>query len=408
MTRSRKSRFRFADVVTVVGLLAVAVLPLVAGVVDVETWAYEKAGRAISLDENRTLASFPKVPLTLDEYRNFPVRFDRYWDDHFGFRYTTIRGKKWLYRSLFNASDSDRVLVGKDGWLFLKSQDNVEKYVQHVYPYSDKELNERASAFVRLARDFRERNIRYVMVIAPNKHTVYPEYLPDYLVASERTRCDQLVDRINELAPGEVEIVDLRPFLRAAKGEELLYEKMGSHWNGLGAFAGYVAVARHLGLVPLARNRFDQSVESKVFDLSKATMSAAVESVPILEPDNDLADMIGSTEKVWLWPEGKQGDENDAEARRVPFETRAAMPTDSREIVIFRDSFCTRLVDLLAVHFGQATFVWQEHVEEKYISPSTTVVVHEFVERKLMNSTEFHPGGSIGKRESVQMEEKTK
>ena len=87
---------------------------------------------------------------------------------------------------------------------------------------------------------------RFVFVVAPNKHTVYPEQLPAGLGRSDTsTRLDQLAAALHER--GEP-FVDLRPVLMELKQSRRAYQRLGTHCNDVGAHAAYLAIGRRLGL----------------------------------------------------------------------------------------------------------------------------------------------------------------
>src|SRR5262249_41164102 len=86
------------------------------------------------------------------------------------------------------------------------------------------------------------RGIAYVVVVVPEKYSVYPEYLPDHVA---RVTPDTPLDRIVTALAQHPELffVDLRPALRAAKARGQLYYKSDSRWTSPGARVGYEALA---------------------------------------------------------------------------------------------------------------------------------------------------------------------
>src|SRR5512137_1943070 len=54
------------------------------------------------------------------------------------------------------------------------------------------------------------RGIAYLLVIAPNKSTIYPEYMPAIYPRGRRTRLDQMTGFVERNAPG-FPWLDLRP-----------------------------------------------------------------------------------------------------------------------------------------------------------------------------------------------------
>ncbi len=84
----------------------------------------------------------------------------------------------------------------------------------------------------------------FIVVIAPNSHSIYPEHLPGYVNRVwPETRLDQVVRRLQERGSSLI-VVDPRRDLWAAKQQALLYHKYEDHWNSLGAFVAYSASLR--------------------------------------------------------------------------------------------------------------------------------------------------------------------
>ena len=84
--------------------------------------------------------------------------------------------------------------------------------------------------------------IPYLFVVAPSKHDVYPEFMPDRLNrVRDDSRLDQLMAYIEAFFPAPpVDILDLRPTLaEARKSGVRLFHKTDTHWNDRGAWAAY-------------------------------------------------------------------------------------------------------------------------------------------------------------------------
>lgn len=225
-------RVRPSQVALLIVLGALLVAPLASHILGV--------GAAGEQVEKRALASRPPWPSNRAELAGFPRAFDAFVEDRFGFRETFIRlGSRAFYA--LGVSTSADVLIGKDGWLFYASEHDgsaVDGF-RGVNLYSAEELDAWFSFVDEQRRWLAARNIPFIFVAVPNKHTVYPEFLPSWVNrVSPRTRLDQLVER----AAGhpEFHFVDLRERLVAAKGDYPVYLKTGSHWNAIGALLGYL------------------------------------------------------------------------------------------------------------------------------------------------------------------------
>ncbi len=189
----------------------------------------------LSVLERRLLHPVPARPRTLADLTTWPRRFEACYGDRFGLRNTWALLHNLLKYRLFHDATSDQVLLGKDGWLFLRGSIHgspVDDW-RHINLYTSEQLG----AFMRglrLKQDWLARQaIAYLLVIPPNKHSIYPEHLPDYLhPLAPRSALDQLM----AARPAELHLLDLRPVLLRAKGDgRPLYHLTDTHWNAYGA-----------------------------------------------------------------------------------------------------------------------------------------------------------------------------
>ena len=91
---------------------------------------------------------------------------------------------------------------------------------------------------------FAQRNIRFLVVLIPNKETVYQEYMPDYIKRGARTRLDQ-IDQLVKRNP-HLPVLNLTRVLMNKKRSAQIYYKGGTHWNQYGAYWGIKAIMRRL------------------------------------------------------------------------------------------------------------------------------------------------------------------
>ncbi len=139
----------------------------------------------------------------------------------------------------FSKSTNTDVIVGKEGFFFLGNKHNKLIYkTLDIYPYSDSQINMWGESLLDLQQWYESKGIQFIFVIAPNKHSIYGEYLPDWLSVPNRN----LTDKLTQIAKNNnIKLLDLRPVLIESKktNEELLYWKSDSHWNQLGASIGF-------------------------------------------------------------------------------------------------------------------------------------------------------------------------
>jgi alginate O-acetyltransferase complex protein AlgJ len=183
-----------------------------------------------------------------DDLNKFSKDFESYFNDHFGFRHSLIRLNSILHVELLGMSPTDKVVLGKEDWLFYNSADDgisLPDYEGQA-PFQPEELKMIDDNLIRMKNECLRRRIDLLVVIAPSKHTIYSEYLPSRYRPGIRTRLDQIVDtnRSSAKAP----LLDLRAALRQAKTEETypLYYHLDTHWNALGAFKAAVDIMKRL------------------------------------------------------------------------------------------------------------------------------------------------------------------
>ena len=130
--------------------------------------------------ENRELASFPE--LSAANFDNIPTEFEAYYNDHVPFKNLFVKAKTKLDLELLNESSISDVTVGKENWLFYTVSEDGEDALadyQRTNLYTADEKTALADAITSVNEKMKERGIRFVMFEAPNKESVYAEYMPD-------------------------------------------------------------------------------------------------------------------------------------------------------------------------------------------------------------------------------------
>jgi hypothetical protein len=315
-------------------------LSLVFVVISVPLIAWITIGSG-SLDEKRSLAEPPTWPSTWETIKSFPAASDAYLRDHFGLREWLV-GRNTRLRVLVDGGNQ-RVLVGKDDWMFL--------YLDKAVLQSTGILRrvESANRFAREMADLKEalasRDIRFLVAIAPNGATIYEEYLPAWLsFPSVRTTEYDLIKA--GLAQRGVTSVDLRAVLLAAKQNGKLYRKHDSHWTTRGSLIAFNAIAESAGLAS-----WKLPVES--------TLGA-----PRWRSDGDLISLLG------IGTQGAESDEPSTlplpnwEVERFPapiYPTYiASAHRPGKTIMIIGDSFTMEFFQSLVMQQA-ARLIWTHH-----------------------------------------------
>lgn len=343
---------------------------------------------ALSDSEKRTLADLPGLEMTTQSALSFPARFEAYLNDHFGFRREGIQAFNYLQVKCLRRSPEEKVILGREGWLFYAGDRSIEDH-RGLITLTPEELA-KARLVLENRRDWlADQGVRYVFVVAPSKHSIYPEYLPGFLARRGGwTRFDQFVEYMGR--ESDLELIDLRQTLRFKKEDERLYRLSDTHWNPRGAFWAYREIMHLVNrwfpeAEPLDRGLLiETSADVPGGDLAQMLDLRDLfrEAYPFLTPQEPCA--ARKTEAVNL----------DAIRRAIPIvpgeSAGFAKGCDRSRLrgLAFRDSFLVSLEDFLSEHFAQIDFVWthfDRNLAADYIAAGKPdVIFDEVVERFFM------------------------
>jgi len=357
-------------------------LPLLDGIFKLVT-PYE-------LVEKRRLAQkpvfSPRQPFS------FSRKYEAYYNDHFTFRTRLIYLNNLLTYKIFRTSANAKVIIGKEGWLFLGNINpyfNEIDYYRNLKPFTIRELRYWQLLLEGRRNWLRRRGIQYLFVVAPNKSTIYPEFMPDEVKKiNPGSRLDQLIAHLQRYST--MEIVDLRPALRAAKEIRPAYYRTDTHWNEWGGYVAYREIIQRLQ----AHYRFIRPQSLQGFQLR-------------LQPfrSGDLAFMLSLPDIFWenVWQiEAKA----PLPARVLPAEdllpqkglatisvhTCASGPLPAALMV--HDSFAHPLKKFLSQDFSKTVYImnwalnfWDKIIEREGIK----IVIDEMVEYSLLNRFPSNP-----------------
>ena len=335
----------------------------------------------LDIDENRELAAMPE---TFDWAApgTYTSAFDTYYQDHFGWRSALIKAHA-RFKIFFGVSPSDKVIIGREGWLFYTGNKVVENY-RRLRPYKPYQL-ERTRQHLEAKRDWlNARSIEYLYVVAPDKHTIYSEYIPARISTKpEPSRLDQLINYLGEKS--DFKIVDLRKAMLDAKSSRRLYHKTDSHWNLHGAKIGYDKIAERL--------------EMKFPEFSP-TPDEDFEFYWNTDVPGDLGDIIGidgmySEERVqYKLKSGACRKKFKSEVSQSLLERQsvvtsaAGCETGQLTVLMFRDSYGDAPINFMRQDFQRIEHVSQkfnpEIVEDYLTKRQPDVVIELYVERLMV------------------------
>lgn len=148
-----------------------------------------------------------------------------------------------LDRRLSNAlgvSGEPSVIAGKEGWLYFT--ETLDDYTG-TNMMTTRELFSAASNVALMEEYCKLEGKDFTFILAPNKNSLYGQYMPDYGVTPKTTNAKVFHDLLSQM---EVDYVDL--FAAFNQQEEPLYFAHDSHWNSKGAALGADLINQAFGI----------------------------------------------------------------------------------------------------------------------------------------------------------------
>lgn len=184
--------------------------------------------------ENRVLAEFP--PLA---DKDFGEKLDSFISDNFAFRDVLVNADSKIKADIFGKSGNESITVGKDNWLFFtETLDDVTS----KNTMTDREVFCTVRTLELISDYIKNKGGKFIFTIAPNKASLYDEYLPYYYKKSNvKNNMEKVAEGLNN-----VDYLDLKALFK--NQNEVLYHKFDSHWNNKGALLVTNKLLEHLGL----------------------------------------------------------------------------------------------------------------------------------------------------------------
>ena len=154
----------------------------------------------------------------------------------------------FVYKTFNFSMNESQVITGKDNFFFLgNGHVNIIDKTKGTYPYTNKDIDSWATKLKKLQDWYETQGIQFIIVVAPNKHTVYSDKLPDGIIYNEGgTITDDLVKySLNK----DIHILNLKKALREKKEDKQLFFHTDTHWNNYGALIGYINTMEYLNTI---------------------------------------------------------------------------------------------------------------------------------------------------------------
>lgn len=156
--------------------------------------------------------------------------YETYFNDNFGFRENFIKLANTIDVRVFNTSSSSSVILGKNDYLY--SAEEADDY-NKTNTLSDEQIHTIFTKLSYFQEKLAERGIDFVFTVAPNKSTIYPEFMP---YESLNENGESSLDKINNLIGDySINYINYKKLMLDNKENYDLYYKRDTHWNTVGA-----------------------------------------------------------------------------------------------------------------------------------------------------------------------------
>lgn len=215
--------------------------------------------REFSENENRYLAQRPKFSFENLLSGKFTADMEKYIDDQFPLRNSSISFKSSLQRKL-GKKDINGVYLGNQGYL-------IEKVLEQDFDYGGLQANiDSINSFTENRPD-----LDVKLLVAPTSGLILKDKLPKNATIFNQNKAFNMIEDQME----DLRLIDLREVLEKHK-DEYIYYKTDHHWTSLGALYGYQAYMEKLGKTPVygeedlktVSEDFKGTLYSKVLDKS--------------------------------------------------------------------------------------------------------------------------------------------
>jgi hypothetical protein len=301
--------------------------------------------------------------------------------DRLAGRDALVRGAARVKVHGLGVSATPRVILGTGGWLFLRPEAEPN-YLRPDDPALDDRLRRWRSVLLARRDWLAARGVRYLVVVAPEKSSVYPEFLP----AVDRRPAPTPLDRLLTLLPDDAtwRVLDLRSPLARAKAEGDVYYRTDTHWNDHGGRAAAATV-----LAALADWFPDLTPASADWPAPESEDFSHGDLARLLGLDGELHESVPRFPKPSPRRARRENVTGPAGGGRLEHLRAATWVGGSGEVsgmILFHDSFAMAggFVEELAERCGRLTAIPTYGFEREWIERERpAVVVQEFAERVL-------------------------
>jgi hypothetical protein len=337
----------------------------------------------VSEKENRILATLPTKG---DNIKILPRMFDDYFNDRFGFREFLISSNISYSKKLIGIA-----VLGKNNWFFFRQlYDDFFK----INLFNNTQISVIINEIESRVNWCNDNNIKFIFLIPPNKHNVYPEYYP-FDRPEGITRIEQILTFLPDHLKNIV-IYPLNTLLNNKSDDIPLYFETDTHWNMKGAYYAHLELTNHI------RYLFPETDFPDLIYLTDVKYETGGDIIQSLRMYSTSRKTVPNIQPVDGWEKYYHIDEiitekKNAEDIQETITGSISINNDSSlpKAFIFHDSFYSYLRPFTSTLFSSAEYYWHNWnfkfpINENYILENKPdIIIWELTERfinHLLNS----------------------
>ena len=215
---------------------------------------------------------------TLDNWisGNYQKTTEDFLNEDFGFRNLYLRLYNQIRFNLFSKAATYGVIVGKENYLYEINYINAHNAINYV---GDNAINDTIQRIKFLQGSLQTLGKTLLIVMAPSKAHIYPEYIPDELIKTPQNRT--YYDAYTKgFTASNVNYIDFNQIFlnKKNKSEHLLFPQLGVHWSRLEAVLATDTILKYLSaksqtplpLIKINRVTVKNELESPDDDIIKS------------------------------------------------------------------------------------------------------------------------------------------
>lgn len=316
-----------------------------------------------SLAENRDLSPLPQWKQEDGTWnQNYFNEMQTYLAEHFAFRSMLVEADNLLKYKLFQSPGDEQVVIGKEGWLFFDA--TLSDYAGVTL--SETELDKIAENLKEVCTYIEEQGKEPLLLLVPNKNSVYPEYMPARF--GEKAKVTNLSLLQEKMDKQQIPYVDAYRILSDYKKTDEIYLRRDTHWNNTGARLVLNEVYQAWGLkdsYDLSSYNTDSSHEPDLYKLL-FPQSVELETQRIYKAENTY-NYIGRVRGM-----------DDLVIQTVSEEG------NGESVLVYRDSFGRAMIPYMGETFDMCIFNRSTPYDLSYVEETDcNYVLIEIVERNI-------------------------